>query len=134
MVTCKNWKMTTLASAFQTKLVSQMMIKTDQNKLQNFTCFNDAIQSFVQRYLRIKERWNEKTFFDHWSNENDCLKKHKDHFKISWNCSIRVWQSFKDEFWICDNHLFFKSYLWNMFNELWVWTCLLYTSPSPRDA
>ena len=38
--------MTTLASIFQTKLVSQMMIKTDQNKLENFTCFNDAIQSF----------------------------------------------------------------------------------------
>ena len=28
-VTCKNCKMTTLASIFQTKLVSQMMIKTD---------------------------------------------------------------------------------------------------------
>ena len=39
--------MTTLASIFQTKLVSQMMIKTDQNKLENFTCFNDAIQSFL---------------------------------------------------------------------------------------
>ena len=38
--------MTTLASIFQTKLVSQMMIKTDQNKLENFTCFNDAIQMF----------------------------------------------------------------------------------------
>ena len=32
-VTCKNCKMTTLASIFQTKLVCQMMIKTDQNKL-----------------------------------------------------------------------------------------------------
>ena len=31
-VTCKNCKMTTLASIFETKLVSQMMIKTDQNK------------------------------------------------------------------------------------------------------
>lgn len=38
--------MTTLASVFQTKLVCQMMIKTDQNKLENFPCFNDAIQSF----------------------------------------------------------------------------------------
>ena len=38
--------MTTLASLFQTKLVLQMMIKTDQNKLENFPCFNDAIQSF----------------------------------------------------------------------------------------
>ena len=39
--------MTTLASIFQTKLVFQMMIKTGQNKLKNFTCFNDAIQSFL---------------------------------------------------------------------------------------
>ena len=39
--------MTTLASIFQTKLVSQMMIKTGQNKLKIFTCFNDAIQSFL---------------------------------------------------------------------------------------
>ena len=45
-VTCKNCKMTTLTSIFQTKLVSQMMIKTDQTKVENFTCFNDAIQSF----------------------------------------------------------------------------------------
>ena len=39
-VTCKNCKMTTLASISQTKLVSQMMIKADQTKLENFTCFN----------------------------------------------------------------------------------------------
>ena len=32
-VTCKNCKMATLASIFQTKLVLQMMIKTGQNKL-----------------------------------------------------------------------------------------------------
>jgi len=38
--------MSTLATIFQTKLVSQMMIKTDQNKVENFTCFNDAIQTF----------------------------------------------------------------------------------------
>ena len=50
-----------------------------------------------------------KTPFDHWSNECDCFKKHKD-------------QSFKDEFWICDNHLFFKSFQWNVFNEGWVWS------------
>ena len=50
-MTCKNCKMTTLASLFQTKLVSQMMIKTDQNKLENFTCFNDAIQSFLTPIL-----------------------------------------------------------------------------------
>ena len=39
--------MTTLASIFQTKLVLQMMIKTDLAKLENFTCFNDAIQSLL---------------------------------------------------------------------------------------
>ena len=39
--------MTTLASIFQTKLVLQMMIKTDQTKLENFKCLNDAIQSFL---------------------------------------------------------------------------------------
>ena len=39
-VTCKNCKMTTLSSIFQTKLVSQMMIKADQTKLENFTCLN----------------------------------------------------------------------------------------------
>ena len=42
-VTCKNCKMTTLASIFQTKLVSQMMIKADQTKLENFTCFNSFL-------------------------------------------------------------------------------------------
>ena len=46
-VTCKNCKMTTLASIFQTKLVSQMMFKTDQKKFEIFTSFNDAIQSFL---------------------------------------------------------------------------------------
>ena len=46
-VTCKNCKMTTLASVFQTKLVFQMMIKNDYNKLENFTCLNDAIRSFL---------------------------------------------------------------------------------------
>ena len=38
--------MTTLASVFQTKLVFQMMSRNDHNKLENFTCLNDAIQSF----------------------------------------------------------------------------------------
>ena len=46
-VTCKNFKMTTLASIFQTKLVFQMIIRTDRHKLENFTSFNDAIQSFL---------------------------------------------------------------------------------------
>jgi len=48
-VTCKNCKMATLASIFQTKLVSQMMFKTDQKKFEIFTSFNDAIQSFFLR-------------------------------------------------------------------------------------
>ena len=97
-VTCKNCKMTTLPGVFQAKLVSQMMIKTDQNKLENFTCFNNAIQSILTpklcptpHLIRIEGRWNEKNIFDHWSNENDCFKKHKDHFKISWKWSILVW-------------------------------------------
>jgi len=77
-VTCK---MTTLAS--QTKLICQMMIRTDQNKLENFACFNDVIQSFLTPklcptpHLRIEARWNKKIIFDHWSNENDCFKKTK---------------------------------------------------------
>ena len=80
--------MTTLASVFQTKLVCQMMIKTDHNKLENFTCFNDAIQSFFTLkpcptpISELKED-EMKKLFDHWSNENDCFKKHKDHFTIS---------------------------------------------------
>jgi len=53
--------MSTLATIFQTKLVSQMMIKTDQNKVENFTCFNDAIQTFFyskmpNTYVRIEGR------------------------------------------------------------------------------
>ena len=80
--------MTTLGSAFQTKLVSQMTIKTDQNKLEISTSFNDAYSKFFyskmsNTNLRIEGRSNEKTHFDHWSNENDCFKKHKDHFTIS---------------------------------------------------
>ena len=46
-VTYKNCKTTTLTSVFQTKLVFQMVIKTDQNKFENFTCFDDIIQSFL---------------------------------------------------------------------------------------
>ena len=42
-VTCKNCKMTTLASIFQKKLVSQMMIKADQTNLKNFTSFNSFL-------------------------------------------------------------------------------------------
>ena len=62
-VTCIKCKVTTLASVCQTKLVSRMMIKTDQNKhffilLENFTCFNDAMQSFftLKPHIRIEGR------------------------------------------------------------------------------
>ena len=79
--------MTTLASISQTKLVSQMMIKTDQSKLENFTCFNDAIPIFFtlkcQTPVSELKEDGMKTLFDHWSDENDCFKKHKYHFTIS---------------------------------------------------
>ena len=66
-----------------------MMIKTDQTKFENFTCFNDVIQSFFTLkgptpMSELKEdEMKKKTLFDHWSNESDCFKKHKDHFTIS---------------------------------------------------
>ena len=42
-VTCKNCKMTTLASSFLNKACfPKLIIKTDQNKLENFACFNYA--------------------------------------------------------------------------------------------
>ena len=31
----------------------------------------------------LKEDEVKKNSFDHWSNENDCFKKKKDHFTIS---------------------------------------------------
>ena len=34
--------------------------------------------------LELKEdEVKKETIFDHWSNENDCFKKQKDHFTIS---------------------------------------------------
>ena len=75
---------------------SLLMLKIDQNKLENFTCFNDAIQSFLTVKLcltpisELKEDEMNRTLFDYWSNENDCFKKHKDHFTISRKCSIIV--------------------------------------------
>ena len=45
LVTCKNWKMTTLASVFQAKLVSQMMIKTDQKNLK-FSMEHNSVTTF----------------------------------------------------------------------------------------
>ena len=79
--------MTTLASIFQTKLVSQMMIKTDQSKLENFTFlmmqFSFLTLKCPTPMSELKEDEVKKTLFDHCSNENDCFKKHKDHFTIS---------------------------------------------------
>ena len=80
--------MTTIARVFQTKLVYQMMIKTDHNKLENFTCFNDAIQSFLTLKLcptpisELKEDEVKKLFLTT-GKENDCFKKHRGHFTIS---------------------------------------------------
>ena len=59
-VTCKNCKTTTLASVFRTKLVPQMMIKTDQNKLENFTCFICAIHRFLTLKLCPKPKIEER--------------------------------------------------------------------------
>ena len=47
--------MTTLASIFQTKLVSQMMIKADQTKLENFTCFNGFL-AFSEIMMSLKSQ------------------------------------------------------------------------------
>ena len=47
MITCKNCKVTTLSSVMNTKLVAQVMIKSEDNKLFRYACFNDAIQSLL---------------------------------------------------------------------------------------
>ncbi|XP_022803609.1 uncharacterized protein LOC111340950, partial [Stylophora pistillata] len=47
-VTCNNCNMTTLSSICNTKLVAQIVIQTMQEKkILTFTCFNDAISSFL---------------------------------------------------------------------------------------
>jgi len=46
-ITCSNCKVTTLKETVNTKLVCQIVIKTVHDKLLNYTCFNDAIQSLL---------------------------------------------------------------------------------------
>ena len=52
-MTCKSCKITTLSTTCNHKLVCQMMVKTKSGKLQNYTCFNDAIESFLATILDI---------------------------------------------------------------------------------
>lgn len=44
MITCQNCQMTTLPYH---KLVAQLMILKAKGKVQSYTCFNDALQSFL---------------------------------------------------------------------------------------
>ena len=46
-ITCPNCNITTLASLCKTKLVCQIFLQTADN-ISNFTCFNDALQSFLK--------------------------------------------------------------------------------------
>lgn len=47
MITCQNCQMTTLEENCSHKLVAQLMILTAKGKVQSYTCFNDALQSFL---------------------------------------------------------------------------------------
>lgn len=47
MVTCNSCNSTMLYTFYKQKLVSNLMIKTTQGKMQSYTCFNDGIQSFL---------------------------------------------------------------------------------------
>ena len=48
-VTCNNCNITTLSSICNTKLVAQIVIQTiEDKKILKFTCFNDAISSFLK--------------------------------------------------------------------------------------
>ena len=47
MITCQNCQMTTLEENCSLKLVAQLMILTAKGKVQSYTCFNDALQSFL---------------------------------------------------------------------------------------
>ena len=80
------------------------------------------LQNFVQHLIsELKEDEVNKLFLTT-GQMRMIASKNKDHFTISLNCNIRVWLSFKDLFWICDNKLFLKMFRWNMFNERWVWS------------
>ena len=47
MITYSNCNMTTLTSVFQTKLICQILLKTE-DKMTNYTCFTDVIESFLK--------------------------------------------------------------------------------------
>ena len=47
MITCQNCQMTTVEENCSHKLVAQLMILTAKGKVQSYTCFNDALQSFL---------------------------------------------------------------------------------------
>ena len=47
MITYQNCQMTTLEENCSHKLVAQLMILTAKGKVQSYTCFNDALQSFL---------------------------------------------------------------------------------------
>ena len=46
-VTCKSCNVTMLSTTCNPKLVCNVTIKTPNGKFQSYTCFNDAIQSFL---------------------------------------------------------------------------------------
>ena len=48
MITCQNCQMTTQEENCSHKLVAQLMILTAKGKVQRYTCFNDASQSFLE--------------------------------------------------------------------------------------
>ena len=47
MISCQNCQMTTQEENCNHKLVAQLMILTAKGKVQSYTCFNDALQSFL---------------------------------------------------------------------------------------
>ena len=47
MITCQNCQMTTLEENCSHKLAIQLMILTAKGEVQSYTCFNDALQSFL---------------------------------------------------------------------------------------
>ena len=46
-VTCKYCNVTMLSTTCHNKLVCNVMIKTSNGKIQSYTCFNDALHSFL---------------------------------------------------------------------------------------
>lgn len=54
-ITCKNCNVTTLTSTVNTKLVCQVVVNTHEGKMINYTCFNDAMQSFLNTISVTKD-------------------------------------------------------------------------------